>query len=75
MSEAARKNGQPCARCGMKAGAHDWRNPHPKACTEWVTAAGQPCARDPIYGPLSKCLVNQLAPTNAARDAALKDLA
>lgn len=39
MSEAARRNGQPCARCGMKSGAHDWRNPHPRACTEWVTAA------------------------------------
>lgn len=38
MSEAAKLNGQPCARCGMKNGAHDWRNRHPKACAEWLTA-------------------------------------
>lgn len=37
--ENAKRNGQPCARCGMKDGAHNWRNRHPKACTEWLTAA------------------------------------
>ena len=37
MTEAAKKAGQPCARCGMKNGAHDWRNRHPNACSEWVT--------------------------------------
>lgn len=37
MSEAAKKNGQSCARCGMKNGAHDWPNKHPKSCSEWVT--------------------------------------
>lgn len=37
--ENARKNGQPCARCGMKYGAHDYRNPHPRACRAWETAA------------------------------------
>ena len=39
MNEAAKKNGQPCARCGMKAGAHIWPNKHPRACSEWLTAA------------------------------------
>lgn len=38
MSNAAEKNGQPCARCGLKDGAHFWPNRHPKACSEWVTA-------------------------------------
>jgi lipopolysaccharide biosynthesis regulator YciM len=37
MSEAAEKNGQPCARCGMKSGAHYWPTLHPKACREWMT--------------------------------------
>lgn len=36
MSAAAKANGQLCARCGMKSGAHDWPNMHPKACSEWV---------------------------------------
>jgi len=39
MSEAAKRNGQPCAKCGMKDGAHNYRNPHPKACASWRTAA------------------------------------
>lgn len=39
MSEAARKNGQPCARCGMKDGAHNYRHPHPRACSGWMSEA------------------------------------
>lgn len=39
MSEATRRNGQPCARCGMKDGAHNYRNPHPRACAAWRSEA------------------------------------
>jgi hypothetical protein len=33
------KGGAACAQCGLKYGAHQLPSRHPRACSEWLTAA------------------------------------